>query len=168
LILTSQGIPFLHAGQDFLRTKYGDHNSYRSPDRINRLDWARKAAYLEVFRYYQGLIALRRAHPAFRMVSAAQIQKHLQFLDLPPEGIGYLLTGHANQDPWETIAVLFNAGQKKLEVALPGDEWVAVVDGKQAGTKEIWRIHRSSTLVPPRSAQILVDAKSYDRSLKGE
>jgi pullulanase len=132
------------------------------------LDWSRKAVYLEVFRYYQGLIALRRAHPAFRMVSAAQIQKHLQFLDLPPEGIGYLLTGHANQDPWETIAVLFNAGQKKLEVALPGEEWVAVVDGKQAGTKELWRICRSSTLVPPRSAQILVDAKSYDRSLKGE
>ncbi len=166
LVLTSQGIPFLHAGQDFLRTKYGDHNSYRSPDRINRLDWARKAAYLEVFRYYQGLIALRRAHPAFRMVSTAQIQKHLQFLDLPPEGIGYLLTGHANQDPWETIAVFFNAGQKKLEVALPAEEWVIVVEGNQAGTKEIRRFHGRSTLVPPRSAQILVDAKSYDRSLK--
>ena len=129
------------------------------------MDWSRKAAYLEVFRYYQGLIALRRAHPAFRMVSATQVQKYLQFLDLPPEGIGYLLIGHANQDPWETIAVLFNAGQKKLEVTLPGDEWVAVVDGNQAGTKEIRRIHGRTTLVQPRSAQILVDGKSYDRSL---
>ena len=67
IVLTSQGIPFLHGGQDFARTKYGEDNSYQSPDRINRMDWPRKVRYREIFDYTQGLISLRRAHPAFRL-----------------------------------------------------------------------------------------------------
>ncbi|MCB0638395.1 MAG: type I pullulanase, partial [Lewinella sp.] len=57
IVLTSQGVPFLHLGADFLRTKQGVENSYESPDSINQIDWSRKAAYLEVFNYYQDLVA---------------------------------------------------------------------------------------------------------------
>src|SRR5690606_19467422 len=66
IVLLSQGIPFLHAGVEFLRTKQGDRNSYKSPDKINQLHWCRKERYLHIFHYFQGLIALRKAHPAFR------------------------------------------------------------------------------------------------------
>lgn len=165
LILTSQGIPFLHAGQDFLRTKYGDHNSYRSPDHVNQLDWFRKAQYLDVFHYYRGLIALRRAHPAFRMTCADQVQKHLKFLNLPPDMVGYTLSNHANNDPWRMIAVLFNTGKEKRQVSLPAEKWVVVVDGTRAGTGEIRRIHNSQVKIPPRTSLVLVDAESYDHAL---
>ena len=77
ILLTSQGIPFLHAGQEFMRTKYGDHNSYKSPDSI-QIDWLRRAFNNEVD-YMKGLIELRKKYPAFRMTSAEQI-KHMYHL----------------------------------------------------------------------------------------
>ena len=76
LVLTSQGIPFLHAGQEFARTKGGEHNSYQSPDRVNRIDWGRKVRYRELFDYTKCLIALRRPI-RFRMRTSAEIRSKL-------------------------------------------------------------------------------------------
>ena len=78
ILLTSQGIPFLHAGQEFMRTKYGDHNSYKSPDSIN--GWiGRRATFNNEVDYMKGLIELRKKYSAFRMTSAEQI-KHTYHL----------------------------------------------------------------------------------------
>ncbi|MGE5447570.1 MAG: type I pullulanase, partial [Bacteroidales bacterium] len=115
LVLTSQGIPFLHSGAEMARTKLGDHNSYKSPDPINQIDWNRKSVHYEVFQYYQDLIALRKNHPAFRMRSSEQIREHLQFSDNYLPGVAsYVLTNHANNDPWKTIQVIFNGNNKSI------------------------------------------------------
>ncbi len=66
ILLTSQGIPFLHAGQEFMRTKYGDHNSYKSPDSINQMDWLRRATFNNEVDYMKGLIELRKKYSAFQ------------------------------------------------------------------------------------------------------
>ena len=66
IILTAQGIPFLHSGVEFLRSKQGDHNSYKSSDSINKINWAHKIKYYEVFNYIKGLINIRKSHKAFR------------------------------------------------------------------------------------------------------
>lgn len=161
IVLTSQGIPFLHAGQDFLRTKDGVENSYASPDKINWLDWLRKARYDQVFKYIQGLIALRKAHPAFRMRSAEDIQRNLVFLDLPNRMIGYTLIDHANGDPWETIVVLFNSARIARKVKLPGRHWVAVADGHRAGITSLKRIIGDQVTVSGLGALILADMKSF-------
>lgn len=79
ILLTSQGIPFLHAGQEFMRTKYGDHNSYKSPDSINQMDWLRRATFNNEVDYMKGLIELRKKYSAFRITSAEQI-KHMYHL----------------------------------------------------------------------------------------
>ncbi|HOW90278.1 MAG TPA: type I pullulanase, partial [Elusimicrobiales bacterium] len=81
VVLTSQGVPFLHAGEEFLRTKNGEDNSYNLPDEINRLDWTRKKLNLGVFEYYRELIALRKAHPAFRMKTAAEVRENMKFYE---------------------------------------------------------------------------------------
>ncbi|BCR36445.1 type I pullulanase [Mariniplasma anaerobium] len=103
IILTSQGIPFLHAGVDFMRSKPDgsggfDHNSYESPDSVNQLRWDRKLKYKEVFEYYKTLIAIRKLYPQFRMNDADDIRANLQFLDTDAgfDGIAYKLTGAAN------------------------------------------------------------------------
>lgn len=120
LVLTSQGIPFLHAGAEMARTKLGDHNSYKSPDQINQIDWNRKSAHLEIFQYYQDLITLRKNHPAFRMRSADQIREHLQFSDNYLPGVAsYVLTNHANNDKWKTIQLVFNGNNKSIQFPLP-------------------------------------------------
>lgn len=162
ILLTSQGIPFIHAGMDFLRTKFGDDNSYRSPDSVNALDWQRKALYLDVFRYNQGLIRLRKSHPAFRMTTTEAIQKHLRFLEMPHgQMIGYILSDHANGDAWKEIAVLFNAHLEPQRIQLPSRGWVSVVNGQRAGTERLREVDDHKVTIPPRTALVLVDSASF-------
>ena len=66
---------FIHAGQEFMRTKGGDHNSYQSPDSVNQLDWKRRAAFSQEVDYMKGLIALRKQYSSFRMTSAQAIHE---------------------------------------------------------------------------------------------
>ncbi len=109
LVITSQGIPFLHAGVEMARTKLGDHNSYKSPDKINQIDWNRKHTFAEVYKYYRDLIQLRKNHPAFRMTRSNQIREHLIFSDDYMPGVAsYVLVNHANGDEWRTILLVFN------------------------------------------------------------
>lgn len=162
IVLTSQGIPFLQAGQDFVRTKFGDHNSYKSPDSINQLDWARKVQYQDVFEYNKGLIALRRAHPAFRMISTEDIQNNLVFLEMPAEQmVGYAINNNAHGDDWNSIAVLFNAHTLEQTAKLPRKGWVIVVDGERAGTKSLGEVKGDTVAIPARSSLVLVDAASF-------
>jgi pullulanase len=124
IVLTSQGIPFLHAGTEFLRTKRGVENSYNSPDSINALDWHRKHEYADVVQYVQQLIRLRRGHPAFRMYTGGQIAEHLRFDEHTPEGtIAYTINGAALQDSWKEIWVAFNGGDLDQQLTLPPGTW---------------------------------------------
>jgi pullulanase len=132
IVLTSQGVPFLQAGAEMLRSKAGVANSYNSPDSINQLDWSRKHKYKPVFQYDQGLIALRKNHPAFRMPEANMIREHLKFIDTKnPLVIAYVLNGHANNDKWKNIIVLFNGDAAEREIEIPSGRWTVVVDGEK-------------------------------------
>lgn len=92
IVLTSQGIPFLHLGMDFLRSKQGEENSYKSPDAINQIDWNRKVDYYKVFQYHQGLIQLRKTYPEFRLRDSKKVCRHLSFINsLPHQLIGYTI-----------------------------------------------------------------------------
>ena len=131
VVLTNQGVPFLHAGVEMLRTKDGEENSYKSPDAINQLDWSRKTKYPQVFTTYQKLIQLRKNHPAFRMPTTEMIQQHLKFLDFP-EGsllVGYTISDNANGDSWKDILVLFNGNQVDKPIDLPAGNWTMVLRG---------------------------------------
>ena len=124
IVLTSQGVAFLHAGEEMLRTKQGIANSFESPDSINEIDWSRKTKYRQVFNYYQSLVALRKHHPAFRMPSTKMIQEHLKFIETgDPLLIAYQLTGHANGDPWKDILVLLNGSQQDKTIKMPDGNW---------------------------------------------
>lgn len=161
IVLTSQGIPFLHGGQDFARTKYGEDNSYQSPDRINRMDWPRKVRYREIFDYTQGLISLRRAHPAFRLQSASEIQAKLTFLPMPvPNMVGYFLGPHAGGDPWGLIVVILNANPKPVPVRLCPGRWGTVVDDSRAALEPFGEVLEQIVVVAGRSCRILVDLNS--------
>lgn len=114
IILTSQGIPFLHAGDEMLRSKYGDHNSYRSPDVVNAIRWDNKETFMPVFQYYKGLIELRRKHPAFRLHGRQEIERSLEFLRCEDGVVAYQLKDNAGGDVWNNIVVIFNANRGLL------------------------------------------------------
>ncbi len=140
LVLTSQGIPFLHAGMEMARTKQGDHNSYKSSDPINQIDWARKSTYAEVFKYYQALIRLRKSHPALRMSSAEQIREHLIFSSKYRPGFAsYVLVNHANDDDWRTIMLVFNGNREAITFKIK--------------THIRWRIVAQGTTINPDSTE---------------
>ena len=119
VVFTSQGIPFIYAGEELFRTKQGVHNSYNSPDAINAIDWSFKNRYSDLYDYYRGLIALRKAHPAFRLGDADLVREHLEFLDAPEGVVAWRLTGHAGGDPCEEIVVVINSRKEAVSVTVP-------------------------------------------------
>lgn len=109
VVLTSQGISFLHAGTEFLRTKQGVENSYESPDSINALDWNLLTRNKEMNAYVQLLIKIRKGHPAFHLQKADQIASLISFKEsLPGGGICYEINGTGAGDTWKKILVCFN------------------------------------------------------------
>jgi len=151
IVLLAQGIPFIHAGEEFMRSKpctagytgtcdsgkKYDHNSYQSPDSTNQLRWDLKAedANMEVFEYYKDLIAFRKAHPALRMATSAEVLEALDFIDFDDASVvGYTLSNYANNDSYDTILVIHNTGDF-ASVELPaGDTWNLV--GNKTGIGE--------------------------------
>ena len=112
ILFTSQGIPFIQSGAEFLRSKDGDHNSYKSPDSINALNWAEKERYIEVFNYYKNLISLRKNHSAFRMKDSEDIIKNLDVYFYENNDTSGVIIAHyknnANEDLWKNIVVIYN------------------------------------------------------------
>ncbi len=160
ILLTSQGIPFLHAGQEFMRTKYGDHNSYKSPDSINQMDWLRRAAFNNEVDYMKGLIELRKKYPAFRMTSAEQIKKQVSFIDAPKNAVAYSIDGKGNGNKNEYFMVAHNANRESVEIALPSKgPWKVLVDGKQAGSKTLYVVRDNKIKVPALSSLVLKTEK---------
>jgi pullulanase len=155
VVLTSQGVVFLHSGAELLRTKFGVHNSYNSPDSINEIDWSRKTKYKAVFDYYKGLVALRKNHPAFRMTSTKMIQDHLQFIDTPDElFIAYKISDHANGDQWKEIMVLLNGDKTNKNFSLPPGNWTLVADGQTINEKGLKQLS-SEIIIPATSGFVL-------------
>lgn len=167
LVFTSQGIAFIHAGEELLRSKVNpdgtlEHNSYISPDSVNQFDWNRKTEFIDVFDYYKGLINLRKEHPAFRMRTTSQISSHLHFVDMPhPNSVGYTIDNCVD-DAWKHIGVFFNPNDEAIEVTLPSSEWTIVVNAKNAGTTVLGTITTGILTLEPQSHYVIVDTKSFN------
>ncbi len=129
IILTSQGIPLFQLGDEMLRTKNREHNSYKSPDYINRMDWSLQAVNQDVVNYYQQMIKLRKEHPAFRMKSWEDIDNYIKS-HVPADGVLVSeIDGNAVGDIWKKIIVIYNSAPD-YKFNLPKGEWkVAMKDG---------------------------------------
>jgi pullulanase len=122
VVLTSQGIPFLHCGVEMLRDKQGEHNSYASSDEINRIRWDWKVRNMDVFNYYKDLIALRKAHPAFRMSTWQEIDDNVT-TSTPRYGVVVnRISGSAKGDPWQELIVILNSADN-YDYHLPPGNW---------------------------------------------
>lgn len=156
-VLTSQGVPFILSGEEMLRDKKGVHNSYRSPDSINRLDWNNLKRYPQVFDYYAGLISLRKQHPAFRMGSADEVRKNLYFLEAPEGVVAYQLKNNAGGDSWKNIIVVLNSQKTPQTVDVPENTYTMVVANGKVDTNGIGLLSGKTLTVAPQSALIVHD-----------
>lgn len=136
IVLTSQGVPLISAGEEVFRDKKGVGNSYCSPDSINAIDWDLKTINNGQFEYYRELIALRKAHPAFRMRSAGEIARNIVFDNTGiPNLISYSILNNANDDDWKEIKVVFNGNSEDVSIDIQEYKWTVIAcDGKIRAT----------------------------------
>lgn len=161
IVFTSQGVPFIQAGEEFLRSKplpekkgFAE-NSYNMPDTVNSIKWDNIHEYPDMIAYYKGLMALRKAHPVFRMQSEAEMTQNLCFLsDTPENVVAYLLKGKGADDTPENILVIFNGNDEEILYNLPEGKWKILVDDKTAGADGKKNISEKAD-VEPLSALVL-------------
>jgi len=156
IVFTTQGVPFLYAGEELYRNKKGIHNTYQSPDSVNRIDWNLKSSQQDIFNYYKGLIALRKAHSAFRMPTQEMVQQHLKFFNMnTPNVVAYMLTNHVNDEIWKDILVIYNGNRKPVSVEIPAGEWTLVCHDGQINLSGLSLVTSTYFVVAPSSASIM-------------
>ena len=154
-VFTSQGVPFIYAGEEVMRDKKGVHNSYQSPDSVNAIDWKRKTEHADVFAYYKGLIQLRKNHPAFRLGDAGLVREHLEFLSVEGSNVvAYRLKGHAGGDTWGNIYVVLNARKEMAKVSVPEGKYTVVCKDGFISEQGLGTMYGPEISVPAQSAMI--------------
>ncbi len=160
MVFLSQGIPFIQAGQEFLRSKplpggAYDHNSYNAPDIVNSIKWNRKSEFIDVYNYYKGLIALRKAHTAFRFPTRELIGKNMNFFSrLPQKVVGFSLTGDCSL---EEIIVFLNPNNYDINLYAFG-KYNVYADGDRAGTEPLYTVEGNYSV---KAYSIIVLGRPY-------
>ena len=155
-VFTSQGVPFIFAGDEMMRDKKGIHNSYNSPDSINTIDWRNKTIHHDVFDYVRELITLRKNHPAFRMGDADKVRQYMEFL--PVEGsnlVALILKDNANGDSWKNIIVAFNSRKEPAKLSIPAGRYTIVCKDGKIKQSGMGQVSGNEIIVPARSAMII-------------
>ena len=168
LVFTSQGIPFILAGEEMARTKHGDHNSYRSPLSTNAIDWNRVRKYRSLVEYYKGLIAIRKSYSPLREPTTVTVSN--TYFETNGRAIAYTVPNITHGE-WDMMAILFNNGHEPAKITLKSHttlphSWVIIATYDKSGFEEIKRVDGNDINIPPMSALILVDDKSFDRLKK--
>lgn len=170
IVLTSQGIPFLHAGSEFLRTKNGDENSYKSGDSVNMLDWDLKTRNIDIFNYYKGLAELRKSRKALRLGSAEEIRKNLVFygkgrdssLRVREHNVAAYVVSSEAPGKKGSLLVAFNGNRHDVILGIPAGSWSILADKENAGAEPIGRIDGGSCVLKATSALILEADVDFD------
>ena len=170
--ITAQGVPFMQAGEEMLRSKPDadsdtgyNHNSYASGDEINSIKWDSLATeeVQTTYNYYKGLIAFRKAHAALRMTDAAEVAANV----LPQStGDNQVLAFHilgGNGETSEGLFIAFNAKNEAYEITLPEGKWEVYVTGSQAGTTALAVVEGTVTVEAISSVMLVkVQEKTPD------
>lgn len=155
IYLTSFGLPFMQAGEEFARTKKGVGNSYRSSPALNRLDWNRAEQYHALVDYYRGLLALRAAFPRLGSTDH-HAPEALQFFALEQPLVGWTLPAvWGDGAAWSALCVFYNPTETACTVSLPAGQWKLLSDGTSSS---LWRgpsrIFTGNAPLAPYSATI--------------
>ena len=162
--ILAQGVPFFQAGEEMLRTKPSkkdrfDHNSYRSPDRVNSLKWEDldKEIYQKNVAYYKGLLAFRKAHPSLRLTSKEEVARKVHPIRYPNP---HVTAFHIEEDNQE-LFLIFNADNRTVHAPLPAGQWQITIREDVAGNAEL-ALAEDNVQVPAFSAMALVQKKPID------
>ena len=154
IYLTCQGLPFMQAGEEWGRTKHGDHNSYKGPLATNRLDWTRahRPEFAALTAFYRGMLAIRRAYPR---LSGAAGEPEPFILALPGWLIGFVPENDGTATVGQ-LAVYYNPERTRQWASLPAGTWRKLSDGVHAGVTPFGPCFRDALELAPTSVTVLV------------
>ncbi len=156
-VLLSQGIPFLHAGQEFYRTKQGVENSYNSGDDINQLNWTDREKYNDYVQFVQELIKIRKSHGAFRFPNVELIKQHVQMKSEKDNLITVHYQNVRSYGPWAEILLIFTSDINSVQYPLPkGEQWICLANGEKASINGMGINKTFNVLLEPVSPYVLV------------
>ncbi len=159
-VMTAQGIPFMNAGTEFARSKYGDGNSYRTSDNINAIDWTRLEKWGGDADYYAGLLKIRQAFAPFSDNKADAISTIST-----QNPVAYSIN-NTKAGQWSKAVVIMNNNKTSAKtVNLPSGTWTIIANDKKAGIDSLGTASGSYS-VPARSGAILVQG-SYTKPAEG-
>lgn len=166
--MLSQGIPFIHAGEEFLRIKEDENgkiveNSFDSSDFVNRLRWYQleDPVYRDVLEYYKGLIQFRKNHAALRLTAAEEVKENVRYQKMADDVVLFEINGKVNGEEAQGIVVIFNASVKEQQISLDdagtaAGEWKICIDNQHAGTEILESAAGRTVMVAPTSAKVLI------------
>ncbi|HNM46444.1 MAG TPA: type I pullulanase, partial [Candidatus Sumerlaeota bacterium] len=158
ILAVSQGVMFLHGGHELARSKGGHHNSYNLPDEINRIEWERKQRFEGLFLYIRGMIALRRAHPLFRLATRGEVESRLRWRDdlcASPHSLIFEINGEGLAgETWKQALVVINPDGRDVQFNLPAGDWQVYAQGQLTGTSALFKAS-GTIFVPERSLVVL-------------
>lgn len=159
IVVTSQGIPFMLAGEEFARSKDGDENSYASSREENMIDWKNLNEYSDLVEYYRGLYQIRANFAALSDCTAMSAN-NLKFFEELPKGVVAYTINNTETGKWNEMTLVFNGSDDEQKIDVSG-KWVIIADGETAGLRNIAETD-GSVKVKAHSAVVMVDKKSYD------
>ncbi len=161
-VFTSQGVPFILAGEEMMRDKKGVHNSFNAPDSVNQLTWNNLQSYPQVFKTYKDLIQLRKNHPAFRLATGDKVRRHLEFL--PTEDaqgkkqdclVAFRLKDLQGIDSWKNIIVIYNFNKEEKTASIPEGIYTVACCGGVINEEGLGSVNGDRVSVQGQSALIL-------------
>ncbi len=163
ILLTSQGIPFFLAGEEFCRSKNGDRNSYKSSPYLNMIDWQNLIVFSDVAEYYRQLIKIRKCFAPF-CDSTVKSANSIHFFKNAPSGVvAYTLDNAHAKSGWRCVCAIFNGNPEEREVSIEDThglrEWVVIADSRSAGLEMLDMVSDGRVTAAPNSAVIMVGYK---------
>ncbi|MBQ8279824.1 MAG: type I pullulanase [Roseburia sp.] len=163
IYMLAQGVPFIHAGEELLRSKVDEQgayveNSYASSDYVNSFKWdvLEQEEYQKVFAYYKGLIEVRKKYASLRYMTAEEVNQHV-YIEKGQEA-NVIVVKISDSEKQEELMLAFNPNKDAVKVTLPEGEWTICVDGEKAGVWSLRTVNDKEVEVAPISAMVLVRA----------
>ena len=164
IVLLSQGVPFIHGGQEFLRTKAGVANSYQSPDEINQFEWERVTTFQESVAYVKGLIALRKSEYLFRLHTHEEIDTHFTMLSENFNIVAFSLTNSEKK-----YIVIFNGNRSDVIFRIQKGKYAILVEDNQVFLESMPEaVLMEKILVKAHTTSVLCADNQYEGDLQSE
>ena len=148
MVIFAQGIPFLHGGQEFFRTKGGVENSYQDSDAVNAINWDFVEFYQSEIELVKGYLEIRKAHGGFRLRTSSLVKEHLELTNYEESVVEYALKNVGAYGPYSDICIFFNMKEESVVFSRDFEGFHVIADEDSSGLVPLQHLTDEISLAP--------------------